>query len=96
MLLKEDLGKNKWPMTRVLKIEPDSSGVVRNVELRTVGSLYNQKLLRRPINKIMLLVEHDMVRLPTAKINKSQDDTTTCGKPYVEALTKKLLAKIKL
>ena len=36
VLLKEDLGKNKWPIARVMKIESDSNGAVRSVELRTV------------------------------------------------------------
>ena len=48
-------------MARVVKIEPESNGGVRSVELRTVDSLNNQKLLRRPINKIVLLVENEMV-----------------------------------
>ena len=60
MLLKEDLGRNKWPMGRVVKIEPELNGG-RSIELRTVDSLNNQKLLRRPINKIVLLVENEMV-----------------------------------
>ena len=48
-------------MARVVKIEPDSNGAVRSVELRTVDSLNNQKLLRRLINKIVFLVENEMV-----------------------------------
>ena len=77
VLLKEDLGRNKWPMARVVKIESDLNGAVRSVELRTVDSLNNQKLLRRPINKIVLLVENEMVRFPTEETNKSQDDMIT-------------------
>ena len=77
MLLKEDLGSNKWPMARVVKIEPDSNGAVRSAELRTVDSLNNQKLLRRPISKIVLLVENQMVRFPAEETNKGQYDTIT-------------------
>lgn len=43
MLLKEDFGTNKWPKARAVKIEPDSNGAVRNLELRTVDLLNNQK-----------------------------------------------------
>ena len=62
----------------------------------TVDLLNNQKFLRRPIDKIVLLVENDTVRFPTVETNKIQDDTITWGDPYVEVLRKRLLVKIKL
>ena len=77
MLLKEDLGRNKWPMARVVKIEPDLNGAVRSVELQTVDSLNNQKFLHRPINEIVLLVENEMVQFPSEETNKGQDDMIT-------------------
>ena len=58
MLLKEDFGRNKWPMTRVMKNEPDLNGAVCSVKLQIVDLLNNQKLRRRPINKIVLLVQN--------------------------------------
>ena len=61
MLLKEDLGWNKWPMARVVKIEPDLNGVGRSFELRSVESLNNSTLLCRSINKIVLMVEIEML-----------------------------------
>ena len=64
-------------MARVMKTEPDSNGAVRSVELRTVHSLNNEKFLRRPINKSVLLVENEMVRFPTEETNKGQDDIIT-------------------
>ena len=64
-------------MVRVVKIEPDSNGTVCSVELRTVDLLNNQKLLRRPINKIVLLVENEMGLFPTKETNKGQDDMIT-------------------
>ena len=64
-------------MARVMKTEPDSNGAVRSVELRTVHSLNNEKFLRRPINKTVLLVENEMVRFPTEGTNKGQDDIIT-------------------
>ena len=64
-------------MIRVVKIEPDSNGTVCSVELRTVDLLNNQKLLRRPINKIVLLVENEMGLFPTEETNKGQDDMIT-------------------
>ena len=64
-------------MARVGKIEPDYNDTVRSAELRTVDSLHNQKLLRRPINKIVLLVENEMVRFPTEETSKGQGDMIT-------------------
>ena len=48
-------------MARVVKIEPDSNGAVRSVQLQTVDSLNNQKLLRRLINKTVILVANEMI-----------------------------------
>ena len=45
-------------MTRVVKNEPDLNGAVSSIKLQIVDLLNNQKLLRRPINKIVLLVEN--------------------------------------
>ena len=73
----EDLGRTKWPMARVVKIEPDWNGAVCSVKLQIVDSSNNQKLLRRPINKTVLLVENEMVRFPTKETNKGQDDMIT-------------------
>ena len=61
-------------MARVVKIEPDSNAAVHSVELRIVDSSNKEKLLRRPINRIELLVENEMVRFPTEEMNKGQDD----------------------
>ena len=64
-------------MIRVVKTEPDSNGAGRSVELQTVNSSNNPKLLCRPINKIVLLVENEMVPFPTEEPNKGQDDMIT-------------------
>ena len=45
-------------MTRVMKNEPDLNGAVCSVKLQIVDLLNNQKLRRRPINKIVLLVQN--------------------------------------
>ena len=62
VLLKDDLGRNKWPMARIIDVESDSIGMVRSVKLKV-----NDTMLRRPISKIVLLVEGDgdVVRVPT-------------------------------
>ena len=32
VLLEEDFGRKKWPMARIVKIEPDSNGIVSSLE----------------------------------------------------------------
>ena len=60
VLLKEDIGRNKWPMARNVSTEPDSCGIVRSAQLKVIDiSNKNIKLFRRPISKIVLLVENE-------------------------------------
>ena len=52
-------------MARIVETEPDSTGVVRSVKLKLRdASLDSQKVLRRPISKIVLLVEDESVQFP--------------------------------
>ena len=52
-------------MTRIVETEPDSTGVVRSVKLKLGdASLDSQKVLQRPICKIVLLVEDESVQFP--------------------------------
>ena len=61
VLLKCDSHRNHWPMAKVVGIEPDKHGIVCTVHLR-VGDRTsgNHQLLRRPITKIVLLVENEI------------------------------------
>ena len=59
VLLTEDSIRNKWPMGRIDETEPNSTGVVCSVKLKLGdASLDSQKVLRRPISKIVLLIEN--------------------------------------
>ena len=52
-------------MARIVETVPDSTGVVRSVKLKLGdASLDSQKVLRRPISKIVLLVEDELIRFP--------------------------------
>ena len=52
-------------MARIIETEPDSTGVVRSVKLKLGDvSLDSQKVLRRPISKVVLLVEDESVQFP--------------------------------
>ena len=65
VLLREDSIRNKWPMATIVETEPDSTGVVRSVKLKLGdASLNSQKVLRRPISKIVLVVEDELVQFP--------------------------------
>ena len=52
-------------MARIVETEPDSTGVVHSVKLKLGdASLDSQKVLQRPISKIVLLVEDESVQFP--------------------------------
>ena len=52
-------------MARTAETKPDANGVVRSVKLKlSDASLDFQKVLQRPISKIVLLVEDESVRFP--------------------------------
>ena len=55
VLIQDDsMPRGAWPMGRVVKVEPDTEGLVRAAVLRTsTGDL------RRPINKLVLLLTND-------------------------------------
>ena len=48
------VGRQQWPMAKVTKTFPGSDGLVRSVELKVPSAT---KTLKRPIQKIVLLVE---------------------------------------
>ena len=55
VLLKDsDVKRQQWPMAKVTKVFPGSDGLVRSVELRVPSATVD---LKRPIQKIVLLVE---------------------------------------
>ena len=55
-LLKGDQTRNNWPMILVVEVESDGHGKIRIVKLRT-GSSKPDQIIRRPISKLLLLVE---------------------------------------
>lgn len=60
VLLQDDsLGRNHWPMAKVISTFPDKKDVVRSVTVRVSRSNLKKEpsVLNRPINKIVLLVE---------------------------------------
>ena len=67
VLLKEDTGRNKWPMAQIVSTELDSRGIVRSVQLKVIDNNNNIKLFRRPISKIVLLVENEHGLIPNQR-----------------------------
>ncbi|XP_067660679.1 uncharacterized protein [Haliotis asinina] len=52
VLLKDEyLPRSAWSLGRITRTEPDKSGIVRNVKVKTKGSE-----LRRPVHKLVLLL----------------------------------------
>jgi len=60
VLLKEQTDRNEWKMARIVNTEQDQDGMVRNVSVKVnVESTSKQEILRRPVVKIVLLVESE-------------------------------------
>ena len=75
VLLKEDANRNEWKLVKVINIYPDEKGHVTSVQLY-VGTSDPSKLLSRvlvrPIDKIVLLVEPDNeIRSPTEEPSRN-------------------------
>ena len=75
VLLKEDANRKEWKLAKVINVYPDEKGHARIVQLY-VGTLDPSKLLSRvlvrPIDKIVLLIESDNeVRSPTEEPSRS-------------------------
>ena len=64
MLLKEDIGRNKCPMAQIISTESNLHGIVQSFQLKVIDTTINNKLFRRPISKIVLLVEDEHVLNP--------------------------------
>ena len=60
ILLKEETGRANWPMGRVTEVFPDNQGRVRSVKIK----MENNREALRPISKIVLLLESEIVRNP--------------------------------
>ena len=57
LLKEEQQPRNSWPMARVVGTEPDNNGVVWSIQLRMGNSKIN-KMFRRPISKLILLIDN--------------------------------------
>ena len=64
-MLRQDSFRNKLPKTRILETRPDPTTVVCSMKLEIGDATIDfQKVLRRPISRIVLLAENELVRLP--------------------------------
>ena len=71
VILKEVSSRNQWKFAKVIDVYNDKDGHVRSVQLYVSASDSDQLLSRvlvRPINKIVLLVEMKEVRSPTEEL----------------------------
>ena len=58
VLLKTEVNdRNQWPMARAISYETDKNGMLRAAKLRVGKS----QILRRPVDKMVLLLENEMV-----------------------------------
>lgn len=56
LIIEEDVPRNKWPMGRIMEVLPSDDGLVRKVNLKVGGS---DIPLKRPVTKLVMLVEAD-------------------------------------
>ena len=62
LLKQSDVPRNQWSMGRVIDVNNDRKGLVRNVTLKIgehAGNENSKRKLERPIDKIVLLLEGD-------------------------------------
>ena len=72
VLLKEDSNWNLWPMAIIVGIDTDAKNDVRSVTLRVPDKKGNPiQILRRPITKLVLLVENEFNFRTDGAIKKS-------------------------
>ena len=78
MILKEKhCWCNQWPLARIIGVDANRNGDVQSVSLYVVDSHNGNQTLRRPITKIMLLVENE-IDSPSKGANRiSQDEMLT-------------------
>ena len=66
VLLKEGTDRNHWPLGKVVDCEADKNGFVGTVKLRMGNDMSTpNQVLRRPIDKTVLIVENENVDSPT-------------------------------
>ena len=73
----QDCQRNQWPLARIIGVDADRNGDVRSVTLRVADSNNGNQALRRPINKIVVLVENEIDSSLKGAIRISQDETST-------------------
>ena len=62
LLLREETSRNKYPMVRVIAIQEGNHGFVRSVNIvvgTNTSKTFDTRILERPANKLVLLVESE-------------------------------------
>ena len=72
VLLKDDCHRNQWPMARIVGIDADAKNDARSVTLRVADKKGGpSQILKRPITKLVLLVENGFDSPTGGAISKS-------------------------
>ena len=77
ILKEQDCRRNQWPLARIIGVDADRNGDVRSVTLCVADSHNGNQTLRRPITKIVLLVENEIDSPSKGAIRISQDEMST-------------------
>ena len=77
MLKEQNCWRNQWPLTRIIGVDANRNGDVHSVTLCVADSHNGNQTLRRPITKIVLLVENEIDSPLKGAIRISQDEIST-------------------
>ena len=66
VLLKEYVPKNKYPLCKIIKTNPEDQGIVRNMTLLlgTDGNSNRERILERPVSKLVLILTANDIDSP--------------------------------
>ena len=72
LVLQDESARNQWPMARVIQVFKNNSGYVLSVKLRIrkTRNSESDRILERPLSKIVLLFEQECVRFPNEEEQK--------------------------
>ena len=98
VLLKDDCQENQWPMARIVSIETDEKNVVCTVTLSVFDRHVpgRTQVLRRPITKIVMLLENNEFNSPAEVLKQNVQDGSQIKRHVINFVNKSILVIITL
>ena len=98
VLLKDECQENQWPMARIVSIETDEKNVVCTVTLSVFDRHVpgRTQVLRRPITKIVMLLENNEFNSPAEVLKQNVQDGSQIKRHVINFVNKSILVIITL